>query len=62
LAAKLRSLEGGVWSHSHGNKAIDPTRMSQMLELFEVSPGRIRIDGKQYRGCIFRAIADTIPR
>jgi hypothetical protein len=62
LAAKLRSLEGGVWSHSHGNKAIDPTRMSQMLELFEVSPGRIRIDGKQYRGYTKTSFDDAFSR
>jgi hypothetical protein len=62
LAAKLRSSEGGVWSASNGNKAISPTRMAQMLELFEVSPKRNWIAGKQVRGYSRESFEDAFAR
>lgn len=62
LAAKLRGSEGGVWSASNGNKAINPIRMAQMLELFEVSPKPIRIDGKQVRGYSRESFEDAFAR
>jgi len=62
LVAKLRSSEGGVWSASNGNKAIGPTRMAQMLELFEVSPKRKWIAGKQVRGYSRESFEDAFAR
>lgn len=62
LAAKLRSSEGGVWSATNGNKAIDPTRMAKMLELFEVSPKPFRKDGKQFRGYSLESFEDAFAR
>jgi hypothetical protein len=62
LVAKLRSSEGGIWSASNGNKAISPTRMAQMLELFEVSPKPIRINGKQVRGYSRESFEDAFAR
>ncbi|MBB1076378.1 DUF3631 domain-containing protein [Rhodoferax sp. 4810] len=62
LVAKLRCSEGGVWSASNGNKAIGPIRMAQMLELFEVSPKRIWIAGKQVRGYSRESFEDAFAR
>lgn len=50
LALKLQSTEGSVWSHSHGNKALGPTRMARMLELFEIQPDQIWFGKTQLRG------------
>ena len=64
LAAKLRGAEGSVWSQAYGNKAINPIRMAQLLELFEVSPDRFRINGngKQFRGYSRASFKDAFSR